>query len=118
MGLLDQVLGSVFGGSAQNSPVGGVVSSLLGGQGTDGNLQELIGRFEQGGLGHIIQSWTSSGANLPISVEQLRGLFTPDHLQQMASQAGLDVPALLSHLQQHLPTAVSAMANTAPAPTA
>ncbi len=120
MGLLDSVLGNLMGGGAggASSPMGGVLSGLLGGGGQasgmagegtgvmGGGLGGLVSKFEQAGLGHVAQSWVGNGANQPVSPGQLRSVFGEDQVQSMASQAGMQPQDFLSQLSQHLPNAV------------
>lgn len=123
MGLLDSVLGSLMGGSAgASSPMGGVLGSLLGagqsggmaaGMGGasmgGGGLGGLMSQFQQGGLGHIAQSWVGNGPNQSVTPEQLHGVLGADQVQSMASQAGMQPQDFLSQLSQHLPDAVHGM---------
>ncbi len=126
MGLLDTVLGGLMGGGAgASSPMGGVLGSLLGGgqsagqpgaagaggvgTGMGGGLGGLMSQFQQGGLGHIAQSWVGNGPNQPVSPEQLHGVLGADQVQSMASQAGMQPNDFLSQLSQHLPEAVHGM---------
>ena len=122
MGLLDSVLGSLMGGGAgASSPMGGVLGGLLGGGQSGGmgagmgsgmgggGLGGLMSQFQQGGLGHIAQSWVGNGPNQPVSPEQLHGVLGADQVQSMASQAGMQPNDFLSQLSQHLPEAVHGM---------
>ncbi len=122
MGLLDSVLGSLMGGGAgASSPMGGVLGGLLGGGQSGGmgagmapgmgggGLGGLMSQFQQGGLGHITQSWVGNGPNQPVSPEQLHGVLGADQVQSMASQAGMQPQDFLSQLSQHLPDAVHGM---------
>ena len=122
MGILDTVLGGLLGGGAGGnaSPMGGVLSSLLGGSqkggmgmaqqgGMAGGLGGLMSSFEQAGLGHIAQSWVGNGANQPVSSQQLQSVFGEQQVQGMASQAGMAPNDFLSQLSQHLPNAVNGM---------
>ena len=134
MGLLDTVLGGLMGGGAgASSPMGGVLSSLLGGGQSGGmgsglggvlgggqsggmgagmgggGLGGLMSQFQQGGLGHIAESWVGNGPNQPVSPEQLHGVLGADQVQSMASQAGMQPNDFLSQLSQHLPEAVHGM---------
>ena len=125
MGLLDSVIGSLMGGAAggSSSPMGGVLSSLLGGSGGQaaggmgaqgmggmaGGLGGLMSQFEQAGLGHVAQSWVSNGPNQSVSPEQLQSVFGANQVQGMASQAGMQPQDFLSQLSQHLPNAVHGM---------
>ena len=122
MGLLDSVLGSLMGGGAgASSPMGGVLNGLLGGGQSGGmgagigsamgggGLGGLMSQFQQGGLGHIAQSWVGNGPNQPVSPEQLHGVLGADQVQNMANQAGMQPQDFLSQLSQHLPDAVHGM---------
>ena len=118
MGLLDSVLGGLMGGGAgASSPMGGVLGGLLGGGQSGGmasgmgggGLGSLMSQFQQGGLGHIAQSWVGNGPNQPVSPEQLHGVLGADQVQSMASQAGMQPQDFLSQLSQHLPDAVHGM---------
>lgn len=118
MGLLDSVLGSLTGGAGGGaSPIGAVLSSLLGGgrpQGSGmaggmGGLGGLVSQFEQAGLGNVAQSWVGNGPNQPVSPQQLQSVFGEQQVQGMASQAGMQPNDFLSQLSQHLPNAVNGM---------
>ncbi len=123
MGLLDSVLGGLMGGNqGGSSPMGGVLSSLLGGggqmggqsqgmggQGMGGGIGGLMSQFEQAGLGHIAQSWVGGGPNQAVSPDQLQSVFGQGQVQNMASQAGMQPHDFLSQLAQHLPNAVDQM---------
>jgi uncharacterized protein YidB (DUF937 family) len=116
MGLLDSVLGGLMGGNSGggNSPMGGVLSSLLGGGGqsqgqSTGGIGGLVSQFEQAGLGHIAQSWVGNGPNQSVSPDQLQSVFGQSQVQSMASQAGMQPHDFLSQMSQHLPNAVDQM---------
>ncbi len=105
MGLLDGLAGSLLGGGEG----GGMQPQLLAaaaqmflGQG-GGGLQGLLSMFQQKGLGDVAQSWVSTGANLPISAEQIMGVLGHGNIQQLASQSGLSVEDVGRQLAQHLP---------------
>jgi uncharacterized protein YidB (DUF937 family) len=121
MGLLDTVLGSLMGGAGGSiSPMGGVLSSLLGGGrqgdmgtaqpgGMAGGLGALLTQFEQAGLGHVAQSWVGNGPNHSVSPQQLQTVFGEQQVQGMANQAGMAPNDFLSQLSQYLPNAVNGM---------
>ncbi len=125
MGLLDSVIGGLMGGApgGQSSPMGGILSSLLGGGqaggvanpgmggmgGLGGGLGGLLSQFEGAGLGHIAQSWVGNGPNHPVSPDQLQTVFGQQQVQSMADQAGMPQGDFLSQLSQHLPAAVNGM---------
>ena len=122
MGLLDEVIGGLMGGSGGGSPMGGALMGLLGGgsqqgamgmgaaqSGMGGGLGGLMSKFEQAGLGHVAQSWVGNGPNQPVSPQQLQGVLGENQVESMASQSGMQPHDFLSQLSQHLPNAVNGM---------
>ena len=116
MGLFDSVigaLGNAAGGSRGQPDLINAVIGLLGqGQGQGqaggglGGLAGLVGRFQQGGLGDIVNSWVGTGQNLPISAEQLGGVLGNDTVANLAQQLGTGQGDMLSQLSQMLPQVV------------
>jgi uncharacterized protein YidB (DUF937 family) len=119
MGLLDTILsgmaGQSAGRSAGQSAGGGLAANPLlqvalqmlaasgqsGGQG--GGLSALIEQFQRAGMGQQMNSWISTGQNLPISPDQLMQVFGQDQLQQVAANNGLDSSQLSGGLADLLP---------------
>jgi uncharacterized protein YidB (DUF937 family) len=56
-----------------------------------------------------VASWLGNGANLPVSVDQLRAALGDEHVRQLAASFGIPVDQLLAQLSQHLPAAVDQM---------
>ena len=122
MGLLDSVIGAL--GQGQGQTTGGAGNSqaeLLnavigmlnqgggaggGGPGGLGGLIGLVNKFQQGGLGNIVNSWVGTGQNLPISPDQLGGVLGHDTIASMAGKLGLDRNEVLGQLSQMLPQVV------------
>lgn len=106
MGLLDQLgqaaAGMMGGGNDQN-PLMQAVVGLLGHQSAVGGLGGLIQAFQKNGLGEIVNSWVSTGKNLPISPEQIQQGLGNDLLKQLASQVGLSPEATGGQLANLLP---------------
>jgi uncharacterized protein YidB (DUF937 family) len=104
MGLLEQLLASVLGQSQVNpgqvgagrvdqSQVSGLAQAVIAmlNDPRVGGLQGLAQRFQQNGLGGILDSWVSTGQNQPIDPNSLQQVLGRDRVTQMAQQAG--VPA-------------------------
>jgi uncharacterized protein YidB (DUF937 family) len=89
--------------SAGSSPLLQIAAALLNNGGQFGGLQGLIQQFQRAGLDGHINSWISSGQNLPISPDQLTQVLGSGQLQQMAQQVGMDPQALSGHLSELLP---------------
>jgi uncharacterized protein YidB (DUF937 family) len=92
MGLLDQVVGALGGmqGGGQGGGQAELVNAVLGMLGQGGGLGELVGRFQQGGLGDVVSSWISTGQNLPISADQLRSVLGQDTLDGLTQKTGMN----------------------------
>lgn len=106
MGLLDQLgqaaAGMMGSGNDQN-PLMQAVVGLLGQQSAVGGLGGLIQAFQKNGLGEIVNSWVSTGKNLPISPQQIQQGLGGDLLKQLAAQAGLSPDAAGNQLASLLP---------------
>lgn len=83
-----------------------MVLSLLANNGQGGGLAGLMEKFQAAGLGEQMNSWVGAGQNLPVSAEQLGGVFGQDQLSQMAEKMGLSTGDLGAQLSQMLPQAV------------
>jgi len=83
-----------------------------------GGLNDLIAKFKNKGLGDLISSWVGTGANKPVTKEQVRHALGDEHIGALAKETGLSEDQVLQHLQEHLPTAVDAVTPTGSVPTA
>lgn len=109
MGLLDglagQVLGSLAGGGeAQQGGLLAVVGKLIAQQPV--GLQGLIGAFERNGLGGLAASWVGTGANLPISAEQLQSVLGHQQIESVAASLGFSPQDASAKLASMLPQVV------------
>ena len=101
MGLFDGVLGGLVGAAA-NQLISGVIQQ-------HGGVQGLVKQFEQKGLGNIVQSWVGTGANQPISPDQLHHAFGADTVAQLAGKLNVNPQDLLAKLSELLPQTVDKM---------
>ncbi len=112
MGLLDSMVGGALGALQGQGGQGGapdllqLVTGLLANGGPVGGLGGLVQQLQQGGLGDVVQSWIGTGANLPVSAEQLQGALGGDLLGRLAGQIGMEPGALAGQLSQLLPQVV------------
>ena len=103
MGLLDQVAGALANGqSAQGNPLLDIVMQLVNNPQT-GGLAGLVAKLQQGGIGDIVNSWVSTGQNLPVSGEQLQSALGGDMLGQIAAQLGVSPQQASGGLADLLP---------------
>ncbi|MCS6304979.1 MAG: DUF937 domain-containing protein [Nitrospira sp.] len=109
MGLMDQLgqaVGGMMGGQGTQNSLLQVLAGLLGKDSSIGGLAGLIQAFQKNGLGEIVNSWVSTGQNLPITPSQVEQGLGGDLLSQLASQAGLSSGAAGSQLAGLLPDLV------------
>ena len=111
MGLLDDVMGmasSALGnGAAANNPLLAHATELLN-HNQFGGLAGLVQAFHDKGLGSLVSSWVGTGANLPISAEQIQSVLGNEQLQALATRAGLPVSVVQQALAAALPHAIDA----------
>jgi uncharacterized protein YidB (DUF937 family) len=107
MGLLDSLGGALRGvlGQVEADAVPALVSAVLA-KTNLGDLQGLVTKLQQGGLGDQVQSWLGNGANLPVTVDQLREALGNEQVQQIARELGLPIDGALKLLAEHLPAVV------------
>lgn len=109
-GFVGQILQSVLGGSgqAQSSTIlNGVLQQVLAVKdGDKEGVAAIIQKFQNAGLGTYVQSWVGTGANQPITVDQVGSVFSPQQLQSWAQQSGTTPEALRDVLAQAIPHVV------------
>lgn len=104
LGAAQQALGAQAGGASGSPDLMQLAVGLLGGQGAQGGgLASLVQAFEQGGLGSVVQSWIGTGANLPVSGEQLQAVLGSEKVSALAAQVGLNPADLTQQLSGILP---------------
>jgi uncharacterized protein YidB (DUF937 family) len=109
MGIFDQLgqaVGALTGGGSQQNPLLDAAIQLLSQQGADKGLAGLVQSFQKNGLSDIVNSWVSTGQNLPISAQQIQQGLGGDLLKQLAGSAGLSSEAASGQLASLLPTLV------------
>ncbi len=107
MGLLDQLAGQVIGSLgaqkqdsvSQGDLLGGVMSMVN----KAGGLQAILQQLQASGLGDQVASWIGTGANNPVSGNQLVDALGADQIAQVAQQAGVEPEHAATGLAQLLP---------------
>lgn len=101
MGMLDGVLGGLVGGGTA-----AMIGKLIDEQ---GGLQSLVGKFEQNGLGGVMQSWVGNGANEAVAPDQIKQALGSDMVKNLAGKFGLSEDDLAAQLAKILPETVDKM---------
>ena len=137
MGLLDGILGNVLGGAlggrstgqvrmprADDNPLGSILGRLGGGSGVgkmallalafqllqrSGGITGLIEKLKNAGLGKTADSWVGTGRNMALAPDQLRDVFGPDALEQIANHFGMSPDEASQNLSEVLPELVNQM---------
>jgi uncharacterized protein YidB (DUF937 family) len=98
MGLLDGLLGGAVGAEMVT-----VVNHLIE---KHGGIQGIVAQLEQQGLGGTVRSWVGTGANQPITADQVHQAFGSDTVKELAAKIGMTPQDLASKLSQILPQAI------------
>lgn len=127
MGLLDSVLGTFtgqnLGGQSSAGGIGGMLLGLLasesgrgGAQGNpadnqspaavSGGLNELVQRFQQNGLGDVVQSWLGSGPNQSVAPDEVHQALGSQTVDRLSQRTGMGRGELLPLLAQALPVII------------
>lgn len=130
MGLMDSLIGAATqalsgqgqGGAGAGGGGGadwvGIVTGLLANGSAQGGLGGLLQQLQQAGLGEQVQSWVSSGANQPVSGDQLSSALGGDLMSQLAGQAGVSPAEAGAHLSQMLPQIIDMLTPNGQVPAA
>jgi uncharacterized protein YidB (DUF937 family) len=101
MSLLDGLLGGAVGAEMAT-----VVQGLID---KHGGVQGIVAQLEQQGLGATVKSWVGTGANMPISSDQIHQAFGSDLVKQLAAKVGISPDELAGKLSAILPQAIDKM---------
>src|SRR6202167_533562 len=98
MGLCDGLLGALVG-AEMAIVVNGLIEKHVG-------VQGIVAQLEQQGLGGTVRSWVGTGANQPITAEQIHQAFGSDAVKQLAAKIGMTPEDLAAKLSTILPQAI------------
>ncbi len=98
MGLLDGMLGGLVGGEMAT-----LVNQFVA---QNGGVSGIVSKFEKAGLASTVQSWVGTGANAPVSGDQIQQALGSDLMQQLTAKTGLSSDVLAQKLAQFLPEVV------------
>jgi len=98
MGMFDGILGGVVG-AEMATVVNGLIQK-------HGGIQGIVAQLEQQGLGGTVRSWVGTGANQPITPDQIHQAFGSDAVKELAAKLGLSPDVLAAKLSQVLPQAI------------
>ena len=107
MGLLDQLAGQVIGslGAQKQDSVsqGDLLGGIMGMINNAGGVQAILQQLQASGLGDQVASWIGTGANHPVSGNQILDALGAEHIATVAQQAGVEPEHAAAGLAQLLP---------------
>ena len=110
MGLFDQLLGGIvgqMGNSQQKGSLMDLATSVI--QSQPGGLGGLLQKFQTAGLGEHADSWVGTGANKPVSADQISGALGSSNIAAMAQKLGINPQMAGAALATLLPVIIDKM---------
>ena len=119
-GGLEDVLGGLLGGGSSGSPgtaakgmnmaavvaaLGPLLAKLL----KSGGLSKLLQGAQTSGLSAQADSWVGTGANAPVSGQEVRSVVGDDTVSELAQQAGITNDEAADVLAQVVPQVVNGL---------
>ncbi len=108
MALFDSIISEVasrFGLGDKAGPLVSALMSLISSE-QGGGITGFIDKFKQAGLGDLVSSWISTGANEPLAEKQVESVLGADALNGLAAQAGLSLDKVKPALAFLIPTLI------------
>lgn len=101
MSMFDGIVGGLVGG-ALAKVAGNFIEQ-------HGGVSGVMAKFQNHGMGDVVQSWIGSGPNNPISADHINQVFGSDAVAQLAAKFGMTPADLAQKLAQVLPQHVDQM---------
>ncbi|HWX37419.1 MAG TPA: YidB family protein [Steroidobacteraceae bacterium] len=96
--MFDGLLGGVIG-AEMATVVNGLIEK-------HGGVQGIVAQLEAQGLGGTVRSWVATGANQPITPDQIHQALGSDAVKQLAARFGMSPEDLAAKLSKVLPQAI------------
>ncbi|MCL6484973.1 MAG: DUF937 domain-containing protein [Janthinobacterium lividum] len=107
MSFLNQLAGQAMSAlgkpGADGETSAGLLASVMYLVNQHGGLPGLLQKFQESGLGDQVASWIGSGANAPVSGDQIKDALGADTITQIAEKAGVAPDAASGGLAALLP---------------
>ncbi|WP_413290736.1 YidB family protein [Bdellovibrio sp. HCB337] len=104
MSMMDSIQEKAAGilGSS-NTQVTQAISKIID---ASGGMDGLVKKFQDKGLGDVVQSWISSAPNKSVTSDQIMNVLGPDLVQRVASKVGMTPESLSQQVATYLPLLV------------
>ena len=103
MGLFDTLVSGLEASDAQHAALYAEVGKLVNEQGGVAGLQQ---KFQQAGLGGVIQGWISNGPNPPVTPDQTANVVGDDKIAEVAAKTGIPQDQVSAAIAKLLPLVV------------
>lgn len=107
MGLFDSLAGSMLGKlGGEKGAIAQVAVDLFN---QNGGLPGVLEKFKAAGFSNEVASWVGSGANLPISAEQIVQVLGSATIQSASNKLGIQPNEISAKIAEYLPQVVDRM---------
>ncbi len=108
MALFDSIISEVASRFGLGDKAGTLVSALMSLISSEqgGGITGFIDKFKQAGLGDLVSSWISTGANEPLEEKHVESVLGADALNSLAAQSGLSLDKVKPALAFLIPTLI------------
>jgi uncharacterized protein YidB (DUF937 family) len=104
MGLLDNLESMAVSKVAGSNPEAAGVLEMI--QNHPGGINGLVESFRANGMSGLVNSWTGTGANQPITAAQIQQVLGSEKVQAYAQKLGISPETASATLAQLLPTVI------------
>ena len=104
MGLFDSLISGLEASDAQHEALYAEVGKLVDEQGGVAGLQQ---KFQQAGLGGVVEGWISNGPNPPVTPAQTAQVVGDDKIAEVAAKTGIPQDQVSSAISKLLPMVVN-----------
>jgi uncharacterized protein YidB (DUF937 family) len=106
MGILDSLENSGILSQLGAAVLPVVLGEVMGTGSQGGTLNAIVDKLRQAGLDNQVKSWIGTGANLPITADQVKQVLGSDVVRQLAAKYNIPIDQVAEVLAHQLPVAV------------
>jgi uncharacterized protein YidB (DUF937 family) len=104
MSFIDDLKDKVFGSASGSSTTIGALLQMVDNQ--PGGFTGLLQTFREKGLSGVASSWIGTGANQPITAEQIEMVLGNEHIRAFAAKVGISPEQASAKIAEYLPQVV------------
>jgi uncharacterized protein YidB (DUF937 family) len=104
MSFIDDLKNKVFGGAGGGGTTIGALLQMF--DNHPGGFSGLLQTFNEKGLSGVASSWIGTGANQPITAEQIEMVLGNEHIRAFAAKIGISPEQASAKIAEYLPQVV------------